>query len=168
VEIEKSFCRQLAHYAPRIDYFLKTLGISCPEDREDLVQDILEKTFRAKKKYNPSHAFSTWIYTIARRTAIDFLRKKRTAQEPFDDDCSASVQNSEDLMLCNEQREFIHDFIARLDPVDRQMTYLRYFENIPLKKIAVVLDIPVGTVKYRLFEIRRHLKEAWHDYENKS
>jgi RNA polymerase sigma-70 factor (ECF subfamily) len=168
VEIEKSFCRQLAHYSPRIDYFLKTLGISCPEDREDLVQDILEKTFRAKKAYNPSYAFSTWIYTIARRTAIDFLRKNRAVREPFEGDYSTSVLNSEDLLLCNEQREFIHDFITGLDSVDRQMTYLRYFENLPLKKIAVVLDIPLGTVKYRLFEIRRHLKEAWQDYENKS
>lgn len=168
MDFGKRFYRQLSYYSPRINYFLKTLGISCPEDREDLVQDVLEKAIGAKKSYYPGYAFSTWIYTIARRTAIDFLRKKRIVQEPFDDTYSSPVSKPEDLLLRNEQREFIHHFITGLEAEDRQIAYLRYFENFPLKKIAVVLDMPLGTVKYRLFEIRRHLKEAWHDYENKS
>ena len=159
------FSNNLNQYSPRLDYFLKTLGISRPEDREDLVQDILAKAVRSQESYHGGFAFSTWLYTIARRTAVDFLRKKQPVPVSYEDDYPSAFLKPEECLLREEERLFIRDFLSSLKSEQRQIAYLRYFENFPLKKIALVLGLPEGTVKYHLFEIKRQLKEAWKLYE---
>ena len=48
-----------------------------PDFAEDLVQDIFLKAFKSLKNYKNDHAFSTWLYRIARNHTIDYLRKKK-------------------------------------------------------------------------------------------
>lgn len=59
------------YWVPRLALFLRTHSMFNEEDREDLLQDIMEKVFSSLNKYNSFYAPSTWIYTIARRTVID-------------------------------------------------------------------------------------------------
>ena len=67
--------------------------------------------------------------------------------------------NPEEQMIANEDREQIHNLIRNLDPEHRQMVYLYYYEELKVRQIAKVMEIPVGTVKSRLYGIRDRLKK---------
>ena len=73
---EKAYSELTQKYQKPL-YFHVSKMIRDPDFAEDLVQDIFLKAFKSLKNYKNDHAFSTWLYRIARNHTIDYLRKKR-------------------------------------------------------------------------------------------
>jgi RNA polymerase sigma-70 factor, ECF subfamily len=141
------------------------------EDAFDLAQEIFLKVFQALDRYNPEFKFSTWLFRIAGNAAIDHLRKRRPRTVPLEipdaesrSGVSAIEHESTDLdpygELRNVQRgEAISRAIAELPPEFRELITLRHFGGLSYEEIARVKNMPLGTVKNKLFRARVVLKE---------
>jgi RNA polymerase sigma-70 factor, ECF subfamily len=141
------------------------------EDALDLTQEIFLKVFQALPRFNPEYRFSTWLFRIAANAAIDYLRRKRPKTVPLeipDPEAQGRVSSGEystsDLdpfgMLRNVERgRAISQAIADLPLEFRELIALRHFAGLSYEEIAEVKEMPLGTVKNKLFRARAVLKE---------
>jgi RNA polymerase sigma-70 factor (ECF subfamily) len=140
------------------------------DDAIDLAQEIFLKVFQALDRFNPAYKFSTWLFRIAGNAAIDHLRKRRLRTvplEPPDPEGSgpfAPEQRSTGLdpygELRNAERgKAISRAIEALPADFRELIALRHFAGLSYEEIAGVKNMPLGTVKNKLFRARAVLKE---------
>jgi len=141
------------------------------DDALDLTQEIFLKVYQALSRFNPEYKFSTWLFRIAGNAAIDHLRKKRLRTVPLeipDPEGQGRVSSPEystpDLdpygQLRNTERgNAIAHAIAELPMEFRELIALRHFAGLSYEEIAEVKQMPLGTVKNKLFRARAVLKE---------
>jgi RNA polymerase sigma-70 factor, ECF subfamily len=141
------------------------------EDAVDLAQEIFLKVFQALDRYNPEFKFSTWLFRIAGNAAIDHLRKRRPRTVPLeiaDPESRTGVSSIEHESpgldpygeLRNVQRGVaISKAIADLPLEFRELITLRHFGGLSYEEIARLKNMPLGTVKNKLFRARVVLKE---------
>ena len=152
-------------YQKRILYFIRNMVSG---DAEDLMQDVMLKVYRNMESYNPKYAFSTWVYAIARNHCINELRKHRPDIRPLDAGenlpSPSSSGNPEAGLAGSELNAEIRKILRRMQPDYSQMAYLRFFEGLKCREIARIMDIPAGTVKSRLYQIRKTLQNGLERY----
>jgi RNA polymerase sigma-70 factor (ECF subfamily) len=140
------------------------------DDALDLAQEIFLKVFQALDRFNPAYKFSTWLFRIAGNAAIDHLRKRRPRTVPLetpDPDGPGPFtpeQRSTGLdpygELRNAERgKAISRAIQELPADFRELIALRHFAGLSYEEIAGVKNMPLGTVKNKLFRARAVLKE---------
>lgn len=141
-----------------------------PEEAEDLVQETFIKAFGALKSYRFEYRFSTWLYKIAANCAIDFLRKRKIEAMSLDRPVNTAdgvvqveladwTYNPEETLYKNRQRVSIASAIDALPPKYKEVIVMRHSQDMPYFQIAKKLDVPVGTVKARIFRARELLKK---------
>jgi len=152
-------------YARKIRGFIALRLPNYPDDCDDLTQITLLKVYRHLHEYKPLFTMNTWIYTIANRTLIDFVRKESKKgdcpQHPSSsiDDAVSPYTDPVDTLIDAETVQSVRYCLESLDWQDRQIAYLRFYECLKIKNIAGILGKPQGTVKYRIYRIRRQLKK---------
>jgi len=143
------------------------------DDAMDVVQECFLRAYRALGSWRGKAKFSTWLHRITVNTAIDFIRREARHQAK-----RISPQEGEDMderlrILCDgverrtpltelEQKELrrrIMCAINRLKGMQRHCFVLRYFSDLPLKEVALVVGCGEGTVKRHLFRARERLRE---------
>ena len=140
------------------------------EVARDLVQETFMKAFSSLATYRSEYRFSTWLYKIAANSSIDHLRKKRIQALSLDrpvetDDGQMGIEvpddshNPEKELLHKQQRFSIEEAIASLPNKYREVIVYRHKDDKSYDEIAELLDIPVGTVKARIFRARELLKK---------
>jgi RNA polymerase sigma-70 factor (ECF subfamily) len=161
---DRCFRRIWEEYYPRLIVFVRGCGEATSGDAEDLVQEVMEKVYKGIGTYNPAWSFSTWIYTIARNTCRDRARRERRApvvrsltdlaasREPF------HLRTPDQELFRKEEDRRVEAFFAGAEPATRQLAFLRFHQRMRCGEIAAVMSMPVGTVKFRLHDIRRRLK----------
>ncbi|MBV1860749.1 MAG: sigma-70 family RNA polymerase sigma factor [Nannocystaceae bacterium] len=129
----------------------------------DLVQDVYARVFRALPRYRidgPAR-FTTWLLTIAHRTAIDELRRKRPPLTSLNELQPGHPGDRPDhLQERAELGERIAAEVQKLTPALRSAFILRAYHDRNLAEIAEALEIDEGTVKSRLHRARRSLQSA--------
>ena len=129
---------------------------------DDIVQDCWYSIIEKLSGLDLQISFDAWALTIAKRKAIDWIRKQqrmRTQAVALHDANLPDVENNETGSEA-ERLEKIRTGIRLLSPSPRIVLEMFYLENLSLKKISDVLDIPEGTVKSRLFHARENLKKT--------
>jgi len=140
------------------------------EEAADLVQETFMKAFSSLSSYRFEYRFPTWLYRIAANNAIDYLRKRKIEALSFDRpletaDGSVEMQlpdwtNNPEFDFSRKQRRVsIDEAIDSLPDKYREVIVFRHKEDKPYEEIARILDIPVGTVKARIFRARELLKK---------
>jgi len=137
-----------------------TLYQLCGESMlDDLVQEAFFRAWKGLPKLRQPKTFSTWLYRICWNVACDQRRafaqwreqsKMLSQQEPF--------QESADLNQMHYQ-ELVQQGLQALSFEQRAVIVLHDLEDVPQKEVAKILDIPLGTVKSRLFHARKALRE---------
>ena len=128
-----------------------------------LAQDLLQSTFvtayRKLHRYNPQYAFTTWIYTIASRLAINHFRRKRLFESEHADGVTDTTPSSE--LIASEKAESVWSR-ARALLSGNQFAALWHFygEDRNLAETADVMNKSVGSVKVLLHRARRKLAEV--------
>lgn len=158
----EAFKELLDRYKNQIFSFILRL-IQNPSDAEDIAQDVFIKAFRHLSSYDSGSPFITWLFKIAHNTTIDFVRMKRPAAvsihdevDPIDpEDVGQSLDKAMDKIF---QEAFIERLFAALPRLYREVLVLRHKENMDIKEIAQILQIPEGTAKIRLFRARNMLR----------
>ena len=141
------------------------------EEALDLSQEIFLKVFQALPRYNAEYKFSTWIFRIASNAGIDFLRKRRIrtvsmeAPPPGEGDEGSAPRDFPSFclypyvdLLNVVRRAKIGREIAALPPEFRELISLRHFAGLSYEEIAETKQMPLGTVKNKLFRARAVLK----------
>lgn len=133
-------------------------------DAEELTQDSLLRAIVHIDSYDPALAsLSTWISRIAYRTALNNLRNHPRPTLSLDNNPDISLQadektvqdflqNSDDSMT-----ELLRQAIDYLPPDEQTLLNLFYFDDLPLKDIAFIMEAPPGTLATRLHRIRKKL-----------
>lgn len=130
-----------------------------PELVAEIVQQTFIKAWRSASSFDESREFSPWLYAIARRTAIDVLRKEARpttgAHEPEVEVAVSSI-SFERTWEIYEVRQAIDD----LPPEEREVVRLSHLLGLTHPEIAARLGVPVGTVKSRSNRAHRRLHAA--------
>jgi RNA polymerase sigma-70 factor (ECF subfamily) len=124
----------------------------------DATQDVFLTVFRKADRYKEQAAFSTWLYRVAVNTCYDHLRRqqrKRTQSMP--DHVDPSDPRGGDEFHAVELRPDIETALADLTPEFRAAVILVDLDGMSLEGAADTLEIPVGTVKSRVFRARKQL-----------
>ena len=140
------------------------------EETEDLVQEAFMKAFKALPSFNEEYAFSTWLYKIAVNNCIDHMRKKKlqtySINKPvqskdgeLDREFPDTSMSPDKSLLSEERASIIETAIDELPENYKTAIILRHSEEKSYEEISKILDIPLGTVKARIFRAREMLKK---------
>lgn len=137
------------------------LRIVGPSDAEDALQDALYKAWRALPGFRGEAKFSTWLYRIVWRTCID--RGRRVEALPLETDVPAAHEASGPELQWEEAetRREVEEALMELPVVYRTVLTLFYLEDVPVREIAQILEVPLGTVKTHLHRARAALRRVW-------
>lgn len=137
-------------------------------DAEDIAQETFLHVFRALASFRTDQRFSTWLYKIASNLCIDLLRRRRHPTVSLD----APLRDSEELhreipdystapdeaYARIELHGDLQAVIERLPPRYRLVVVLRHAHDLSYDEIAGITDMPLGTVKTRLFRAREIMR----------
>ncbi len=135
-----------------------------PDQCDDLTQTVFFKVYTRLTQYNPLYSLSTWVFAIAHNTLVDYIRthsqgSARQMDEPALIDGAVSHYGEPlEQLIASETAAIVGSFMKQLSGQDRHIAFLRFYEGMPIKRISRIMDIPAGTVKYRIYSIRRRLK----------
>lgn len=138
-----------------------TVAFSTLRDRElaaEAVQVTFLKAWRAVDRYDAGRPLAPWLYSIARRAAIDVARSERRHRSTDLDGRDAATPGP-DLAAAWDAWQ-VRRAVDTLDDVERQIVRLQYFGQLRLEEIAVRLGMPLGTVKSRSHRARKRLTAA--------
>ncbi len=135
------------------------------EAAEDVVQDALILAFKALPQLDDASRFGGWLRAITSRQALEYAR--RGGRVEYREDIAELILASTRHLGATPAQEVEADEAMRdlraavdaLDPVHRQVVQLYYWADMPQKRIAAFLDLPVTTVQWRLHTARKHLRE---------
>jgi RNA polymerase sigma-70 factor (ECF subfamily) len=161
-------------------YFMMLKMTNNPQDADDLTIEAFGKAFRNLGQYTPQYAFSTWLFKIASNNCIDFIRKKKMNEQislslteisEEGDDLSellpATSRTPEDDIIRQQKIQVLREIVDKLKPTYRKLIELRYYDERSYEEIAVELDLPIGTVKAKLFRAREFLYHILKDRREK-
>jgi RNA polymerase sigma-70 factor, ECF subfamily len=123
---------------------------------EELAQETFIALFRAAPRYEPRALFRTYLYAIAFRILRSDRRKSMFRAAFFGSPKSGA---SAAVSSHTEDALWIRRALAKLDSTDREIVMLREYQQLPYSEIATLLQIPLNTVRSRLFRARTALRE---------
>jgi RNA polymerase sigma-70 factor, ECF subfamily len=156
--------RLLARYRP----FLVRLLAGIVGDwaaAEDLAQETFLKAFRSLGQLRDPARFYPWVRRLAVRLALREVRGRREVplEDAFIPACPATGEGY--AMSGIDTRLAVHEVLARVPPDLRITLVLRELEGLDYAEIAETLEIPVGTVRSRLFAARERFRVLWREGE---
>jgi RNA polymerase sigma-70 factor, ECF subfamily len=144
-----------------------------PDDAADLTQEVFIKIYRTLSTFDTTRAaFMTWVTTVTRNLLVDHFRKGK--YDRVTDSLDATAGNQDDGLTLAEKLEdrsaspeatvrsqeaqkLVHETLRKLSPELREAVILRDLQDMDYKDIAVVLNVPEGTVKSRINRGRTEL-----------
>lgn len=153
---------------PITSYVFRMLGNY--ESSLDVTQEVFIKVYNSLHKYSSEYKFSTWLYRIAHNAAIDHMRRNSVPQQSIE---AENADGSYQLQLEShrpspeqdhergEWRTEIDAVVKCLPPTYRDLIVLRHGRDLSYDEIAMVTNLPLGTVKNRLFRAREMMREMF-------
>jgi len=151
---DESFRDVFQQVAPRVLGYFRARGC-VKELAEDLAQEVMLAVYRQARSLRGKDLFWPWLFRIARNAFLRQIRDRgrRVATVAFDGAAGAVREAAPDLVL----RSQFAEWMAWLTPEEREIMTLRYVDELQHHEIAEVLDMPVGTVQWKIFHIKRKL-----------
>ncbi|MES2749398.1 MAG: sigma-70 family RNA polymerase sigma factor [Patescibacteria group bacterium] len=141
-------------FEEKLQRYIRRLGVSVHEDRQDLLQEIFIKVYKNLNGFDRNLSFSSWIYRIAHNEVISWYRKKSVRPEGHmsgDIDelflfIPDTMANAEQLVDSSIDAKLLHQALTTLEARYRDPIILRFFEYKEYDEISDILKIPIGTV----------------------
>jgi RNA polymerase sigma-70 factor, ECF subfamily len=131
--------------------------MTCDEHRgEDLAQEVFARVFTKREQFDPGRTFSTWLWRIAlnvcfaesrRASSLENVEERATAAARCDREPAP-----DERLIARERVEQVKQALSHLPDAYRAVVVLREYEGLKYREIAEVLEIPEGTVKWRMAE----------------
>ncbi|MDY3229008.1 MAG: RNA polymerase sigma factor [Kiritimatiellia bacterium] len=133
-------------------------GVSYTEG-EDLVQETYLRLWNYREQYKPTAKLSTFLFLMARQVRLDALRSE-TRRANREERWGKEQPQTQAAPRAGE-REDVRWAVARLSEPLREVVELGVFQDLPYAEVSEILDIPVGTVKSRMSNALKKLKEIF-------
>ena len=175
---ENAFAELVVRYQDVLLNFFLRKGVSY-YDGQDLVQRTLLRLWRYRKRYAPTAKLTTFLFLLAGQVTIDFFRAEGHRQgleealerQAESEATSGTMSTSgEAAAACRPADadddgagERVRLAVASLPPGMRDVVELGVFQDLPYADVAEILGIPEGTVKSRMFNALRKLKELMNE-----
>jgi RNA polymerase sigma-70 factor (ECF subfamily) len=138
-----------------------------PPDADDLVQETYLRAFRFAHRFEPGTHLRAWLFQILRNTFLTFYRREthqpvlldKDLDEGPDEPLGAEAPDPAVVTVLDLERA-----LAEVSEEFRSVLLLADLEGLALQEIAQIMEIPVGTVKSRLFRARRMVRRRLPDY----
>jgi RNA polymerase sigma factor (sigma-70 family) len=131
-----------------------------PNDADDVLQRVFYEVWRHNGRYDPSRSLTAWVLGIARKRAIDHLRRRRHIATTLDDLEKVVGEDGRELAERYARAHEVRDALTRLPDEQREVLVLAYFGCFTQSEIARHLEVPLGTVKARAFRGLRRLAQV--------
>jgi RNA polymerase sigma-70 factor (ECF subfamily) len=122
---------------------------------EELAQETFLAVIQGAKRYEPRAAFRSYLFGIAFNVLQASRRKARRAHDQPDETFDPPGPSSDPADVI-----WVRQALAALEPGEREVLMLREYEALSYDEIAALLDVPVGTVRSRLFRAREALRAS--------
>ena len=157
---DEELLREARKYEKNLLNFFWRQGVQYSEG-EDLVQETYLRLWKYRGEYKPTAKLSTFLFLMARQVRIDALRRqtrRATREETWGREEATSAAAAVDRV---DAREDVRWALARLSEPLREVVELGVFQDLPYAEVGAVLGIPVGTVKSRMSNALKKLKEVF-------
>lgn len=166
------FAQLVDKYNRRV-YNLAYRLTSNPEKAKDIAQEAFIKIYKSLERYDPKYKFSSWLLKTVSNLCIDYHRTKRTATASLEKIIESGAEGAilSDTHLKASTEEVIEEKLEQLElkaiiqegiellPVDyKSVLVLRHIQSLSYKEMAQILNLPMGTIKARIFRARKLLK----------
>jgi RNA polymerase sigma-70 factor (ECF subfamily) len=159
------------YYFPRLLVYITSFKGIAPSEYNDVVSEVFLTIFKKIEHYNPEYSLSTWVYSIAKNHFIDVLRRSKNRNAVLmsliEEQCIVNhtkQKNVIDIIVEQELVDKCQQIIKNLKQRDKRLIFLKYYEGLNSKEIALVEGIPASTVRQRLMVVKLHIKERIGDY----
>jgi RNA polymerase sigma-70 factor, ECF subfamily len=165
---QDAFGELVERYQGRLVNYLYRL-LHNTDEAHDVAQEVFIKVYQALDRFDPRYRFSTWLFRVGQNAAIDLIRKRRLklvslhrqddGEEGRDWELPSPERGPYREMRNLERGEAIQRAIEQLPDEYRELISLRHFGELSYDEIAQLKEMPLGTVKNKLFRGRQMLKE---------
>jgi RNA polymerase sigma-70 factor (ECF subfamily) len=158
---KQAYAEIVEHYQHSLFAYLGRMGIS-QGMAEELAQETFLRAWQNLERFDPNKAaFSTWLFTIARRLALNELSRfaykyESSGGEYIESTMDDNQTPGEDLTQ-QQQKQILTQALLKLPLDQRNLLALAYVQELELADIARIEDCPVGTIKSRLYRARQTL-----------
>jgi len=153
---EEAFCALFEAMCVRVRRYFLLRGLDAAT-AEDMTQNVFVKVYKDAGQLREADRFYGWLFAIARNEMISYWRREsgpeRIEFEPL------AERHMEDLATEPEVLRAlrISELLRALDPAERDLVILRFVEGLRYEELAVALKLPLGTIKWRIFNARKKL-----------
>lgn len=132
------------------------------EEASDITQEIFIKVWKNLNKIDPNKNFKTWLFTIARNTTFDYLRKRKNiafsqinpidtdeTYQDFSDTLTDPEPLPDEIFNKKELAKELNEALTKIRPDFREIIFLHYKENLKLEEISEITNKPLNTIKSR-------------------
>lgn len=126
---------------------------------EDLAQDVFLYMLVNKKEYDFKYTLKTYLYTIAKCRAINYI-KKNQKQVFFDENSILAEDDLDDILIQQENKKILLNAIKKLKEEYRVILYLREIKEFQYKEIGKILNKTIPQVKMSLYRARKALSKV--------
>ncbi|WP_437399627.1 RNA polymerase sigma factor [Flagellimonas lutimaris] len=142
------------------------------EEAEEVSQDVFIKVYKSLPNFKGDSKVSTWVYRIAYNTCLDRIKKNKkkrmhTDLNHIDQIAYADLDTAYHKMVMAERSEMIERCLSKLSAEDAGVLTLFYLEEKNLQEMEETTNIPVNTLKVRLFRARKRLASVMEKNVNK-
>jgi RNA polymerase sigma-70 factor (ECF subfamily) len=138
------------------------------EDSNDLLQETFFKALKNKDKFQEGTNIKGWLYTIMKNTFINAYRKRKNQNTFVDDTDNKYFLNVGEVdKTTNTDAGIDQEYLMRqIESVERTYveTFMMYYNGYKYEEISEIMDIPLGTVKSRIFLARKKMQGKLQDY----
>jgi RNA polymerase sigma-70 factor, ECF subfamily len=145
-------------YRGKVSRFLQRL-VRNEASADELTSEVFLEIWRNAGRFEGRSAVATWILAIARFKALSRMRRERECE--LDEATTAAIPDCADgpeIVLQHKDRgKIVRDFLSRLSLDHREVIDLIYYHDKSIDEVAQIVNIPVNTVKTRMFYARKRL-----------
>lgn len=155
---EKSFDMIMDKYMEKLTYFVYGI-VKRIDVAEDISQDVFVYILMNKNIYNSEFSLKSYLYTIARSRAINYLKREKKITYLVDESYLFSEQDVEDVVFSNEENMILKQSIDLLPEKQRRIIYLVDIEELSYREICEILNMSLPQVKSLIHRARKNLKK---------
>jgi RNA polymerase sigma-70 factor (ECF subfamily) len=152
-----AFAELVALFQPRLCGYLSKMLAS--QHVDDVAQEVWLEVYRGLGKLADPAAFAAWMFRIAHHRAFALLRRWRLPVAASIDEVDVADDPGDEPSFGDDEAAAVHAALDRLTPEYREALLLRFIEDLSYDAIAAVMGCPVGTVRSRIHNGKRLLRQ---------
>lgn len=155
-----AFNELYSRYKDRLLYYFYRMLFQDKELAKDFLQEIFVKIINKPHLFDPKMKFSTWIFSIANNMCKNEYRRQDIRKNTINYENPDFINNEECAITDHEPvMKLIFNQLESFDESHKSAFLLKYREGFSIEEISEILELPVGTIKSRLFYTRKKLQE---------